>query len=201
MSRRNRSSVNGRSGDGLISDRNCCPVEVRNNSPLNRRKRLELVVTDGLLAAVLFVLQVALMYFPNVELVSLFVILYTLVFGKRILTILLVFAMLEGLLYGFGVWWLSYLYVWPILAGLAWVLKQFHAPDWSYAVLACLFGLGFGALCSLPYLAGGPGAAFAWWVAGIPYDIIHGISNFVLVLLLFQPFRKILSRCDQGRGC
>ena len=38
------------------------------------------IVIDGFLAAVLFALQIALIHFPNIEMVSLMVILYTLVF-------------------------------------------------------------------------------------------------------------------------
>ena len=83
---------------------------------MNNSKRL---AADGLLTAVLFVLQVALSYLPNIELVSLSVILYTLVLGKRVIPILLAFSLLEGLLYGFGIWWISYLYIWPIQIGRA----------------------------------------------------------------------------------
>lgn len=154
------------------------------------------LVTDGFLAAILIVLQVALAQFTNIELVSLTVMLYTLMRGRRVLYILAVFVIMEGILYGFGVWWIAYIYVWPLLAGLTWILKKIHAPDWGYAILSCLFGLSFGLLCSLPYLAGGPGAAFSWWISGIPYDILHGISNLVIALFLFRPFGRILNLCS-----
>lgn len=158
-------------------------------------KNTRRLVTDALLTAILFALQAALAYLPNIELVSLFVILYTLMLGKRVIPILTAFTLLEGVLYGFGVWWISYLYIWPILAGVTWSLKRFHAPDWAYAVLSCLYGLGFGLLCSLPYLVGGIGAAFTWWIAGIPFDLVHGISNLILSLVLFQPLKRGLGWC------
>ena len=48
-------------------------------------------------------------------------------------------------------------------------------------------------MCAIPYLfVGGIRTAFAWWVAGIPFDIIHGISNFILMLILYKPLRKVL---------
>jgi len=158
------------------------------------------IVIDGFLAAVLFALQIALIHFPNIEMVSLMVILYTLVFGKRVLRILTVFIILEGMFHGFGIWWISYIYVWPILAGLTGLLKKHHAPDWGYGILSCLFGFGFGLLCSLPYIAGGLGAVFAWWISGIPFDIVHGISNLVIGLVLFQPLKRILILCKKGGG-
>lgn len=153
------------------------------------------VVTDGFLAAALFALQVAMIHLPNIELVSITVIVYTLVLGKRVLTILTAFTILEGLFHGFGIWWISYLYIWPILAGLTAVLKKLGAPDWGYGILSCFFGFSFGLLCSIPYLAGGPGALFAWWISGIPFDIVHGISNLVIGLVLFKPLRRILNLC------
>ena len=122
-------------------------------------------------------------------------ILYTLVLGKRVIPILLAFSLLEGLLYGFGIWWISYLYIWPILAGCTWMLKKLHSPDWGYWFLSFGFGLCFGLLCSIPYLAGGLGAALAWWIAGIPFDLLHGLGNLAVASVLFHPFKRILSYC------
>lgn len=51
-------------------------------------------------------------------------------------------------------------------------------------------------MCSIPYLfIGGIHTAFAWWVSGIPFDMIHGVSNFVLMLVLYKPLRRVLERC------
>ena len=155
------------------------------------------MAADGLFAAVLFALQVSMLHLPNIELGSLMVILYTLVLGKRVLNILITFTILEGVFHGFGIWWVSYLYIWPILAGLTALLRQFDAPDWGFGILSCLFGLSFGFLCSLPYIAGGSGAMFAWWIAGIPFDLVHGISNLIIGLVLFRPAKRILGFCSR----
>ena len=34
--------------------------------------------------------------------------------------------------------------------------------------------------------------AFTWWLSGIPYDVIHCVSNAVLVFALLPPLRKLL---------
>lgn len=62
------------------------------------------LVRDALLSAILFISQVSLAWISNVELVSLLLILYTLVFKKHVWLILYVFIALEGLVYGFGLW-------------------------------------------------------------------------------------------------
>lgn len=148
----------------------------------------------GMMAAVLEAAKYALSFLPNVELVTLLIILYTLCFGKKVLPVIAVFVLLEGCLYGFGLWWVMYLYTWPLLAGATYLLRR-QRSAWVFSVLAGAFGLMYGALCSIPYLfVGGPAAAFSWWVAGIPYDIVHCVSNFILCSLLFRPLRNVMMR-------
>lgn len=90
----------------------------------------------------------------------------------------------------------SYLYVWAILCGSVFLMGWNGKPrSISAALLAGIFGMLFGLLCAVSYFfTGGIGAAFAWWTAGIPFDIVHGISNFAVTLLLFDPLYRLLSR-------
>ncbi len=149
----------------------------------------------GILTAVLLGGQVALAALPNVEVVSLLVILYALVLGRRVFLIIYAFVLLEGCLYGFGLWWISYLYVWTILAGAALLLRRTEAPALFWAIVSGFFGLAFGALCALPYLiTGGVAAAVSYWLAGLGFDLIHCAGNFVLCLLLFRPLHRLLGR-------
>lgn len=162
--------------------------------PLPKLTTKELV-RDALLSAILFVSQVSLAWISNVELVSLLLILYTLVFKKHVWLILYVFIVLEGLVYGFGLWWFSYLYVWPILPAAVFLFIRVTPPKpFVISILSGIFGMLFGLLCALSYLVlAGPGAAFVWWTAGIPFDIIHGIGNFTLSLILFSPLYRLLT--------
>ena len=53
------------------------------------------------------------------------------------------------------------------------------------------FGLGFGALCAIPYaLGGGLAYGVSWWISGIPYDIAHGLGNVIAVLVLYRPLLR-----------
>lgn len=157
--------------------------------------RISCLVTDAFLAALLLLLQAALAALPNIEIVSLLVILYTLLLGKRVFLILSVFSILEGILYGFGLWLIAYLYVWPVLACLVFLLKRFHAPDFVYAIFSGCFGLSFGFLCSLPYVFAGFSAMISQWISGLSFDLLHGISNFILTLILLKPLRQSLRLC------
>ena len=152
----------------------------------------------ALCTAAMFVSQVALSFLPNIELVSLLVIVYTHAFRRKVLYILYVFALLEGLLYGFTTWWLTYLYVWTILAGLAWAFRRMESPL-GWAVLSGAFGLAFGALCELVYLPIiGPRAALGAWVSGIPFDLAHCFGNFVAALALDRPLSRLMQRLTRS---
>lgn len=152
----------------------------------------------GAFGALLFVAQVALSFLPNIELVSLLVIVYTLVFRGKVVPMLAVFILLEGLFYGFGLWWLSYLYLWPVLAGVSWLCRKVEG-SFSWALISAAYGMCFGALCALPYLlTSGFPAALSYWVAGIPFDLAHCVGNFVAALALYAPLRRALERLQKA---
>ena len=156
------------------------------------------VVLCGLLAAVVFVLQVAFGFLPNIEPVSVLIIVFTLVLEGKTLLIIYTFALLEGLFYGFGIWWIMYLYVWTILYMIVRIMRK-NKSVIMWAVVGGGFGLSFGALCAIPYaIAGGIGAGVAWWTAGILFDIFHGVGNFVIILVLFKPIYNIVNRLVQS---
>ena len=123
------------------------------------------LVALSLLAAVMVGLQVALAALPNIEAVSLLVMVYTVVLGSGVAYILAVFVVLEMLLWGVHTWVLSYLYVWAVLAALAWLLRRMES-QLGWALLSGAYGLSFGALCALVYLPVGGWRMFAaTWVA------------------------------------
>ena len=152
------------------------------------------IVILGLMTAILLVAQVGMSFLPNIELVSLLVIVYTLVFRKKVLFIIYTFVLLEGLIYGFGTWWISYLYVWTVLAGITWLLRDMESPL-GWAIVNAAFGLLFGALTAIVNLfISGIGGMISYWVAGIPFDLLHCAGNFATALVLFKPLTLLLRR-------
>lgn len=153
------------------------------------------IVTAALMAVILMASKLALDSLPNVELVSLLVILYTLEYPKLAAPAVYTYFFLYGLMNGFGIWWISQLYVWAVLMLVTRLLRGASSP-FFWALVSGLFGLSFGALCAVPYglLNGGLAAGFAWWVTGIPFDLLHGAGNFVAALVLFKPLRACLQR-------
>ena len=131
---------------------------------------------------------------PNIEPVSLMVMLFAVVFGWKALYPIYLYVGMEILLYGINLWNINYLYIWLILAVAALVMRKLKNPLW-WALLSGAFGMAFGFLCCPVYaVIGGWNYAFRWWLSGVAFDIPHAIGNFVIALLLFAPLRKLLTR-------
>lgn len=149
----------------------------------------------ALFAALMIALQVAMASLPNIELVTLLIILVTVHLGWKAMFSVAVFVLVEGLIYGFNMWFVNYLYVWPILTILVMVLRN-QSSVLLWTIIAGLYGLLFGTLCSIPYfITGGWAAGISYIVAGLTFDLAHCAGNVVSVLVLFTPLNKILQRC------
>ncbi len=156
---------------------------------------LRQIALFGVLGALTFGAKVAMSFLPNIEPVSLMVMLFAVVFGWKALYPIYIYVVMEILLYGISFWNINYLYVWTILAVLAMVIRKKKHPLW-WAILSGLFGLAFGLLCSPVYMVamGSFRYGIRWWLAGIPFDIPHAIGNFIIALLLFVPLRNFLEK-------
>lgn len=160
------------------------------------------IAVAGMMLAIIEACKYALSFLPNIELTTFWIIVFTLYFGRKILFVIPAFILLEGSIYGFGLWWFMYLYAWPLLVLLTWIFRK--QKSWLFwSILSCAFGLSFGFLCSFPYVLIGAAdgslrdgllSGFTWWVAGIPWDIVHGIGNFVLMSILYVPMTKCMER-------
>ena len=156
----------------------------------------------GLMVAVIEVSKFALSGMPNIELTSFWLIMFTIFFGWKIVAVVPAFILIEGAFYGVHIWWIMYLYAWPLLVTIAWIFKKVESV-WFWAIVSGLFGLCFGALCSIPYFVIGASTggfmagirtAFTWWIAGIPWDFVHCAGNFILMLILYHPIKYAFGR-------
>ena len=131
---------------------------------------------------------------PNIEPVSLMIILFAVTFGWKGLYPTYVFVVMEILFYGIGGWAMYYLYIWVVLFVAARLLRDMEHPL-GWAILSGAFGLLFGALCAImDSFIGGVGYAVTKWASGITFDLAHCVGNFVIALVLFVPLRKLLTK-------
>ena len=148
----------------------------------------------SLLGALMLALQVAASGLPNIHFTAPLIILTAIFFGWKSLYAIFVFIMLEGLVWGFGLWWICYWYLWPLLAVPAVLWRKERSPLF-WAIIAAVHGLLFGGLYALIYyFVGGWEMVFAKWISGIPFDLAHCAGNFVLTLLLFKPLYNVFEK-------
>lgn len=139
-------------------------------------------------------------FLPNVELVSLLVILFTLAYGKEVFLIIAVFNLFEFIQWGFGTWWVSYLYVWPFLAFITLLLKRLIREEFLiWSVVSGMFGLAFGSLFAIAYIPIDRAYALSYWIGGLPWDVWHGIWNFILMMILGKPVYGLLKKVGAGK--
>ncbi|MBE6924399.1 MAG: hypothetical protein E7466_04070 [Ruminococcaceae bacterium] len=148
----------------------------------------------GMLAAMTFGAKWVMAPLPNIEPVSLMVLVFGAVFGWKSLFPVSVYVAAEILFYGLGTWNFNYLYIWTVLAVAAICLRRMEHPL-GWAVLSGTFGLAFGVLCApVDVVIGGWSYAVAKWISGIPFDLMHCAGNFVIALLLFKPLRNLTAK-------
>ena len=144
----------------------------------------------SMLGALMFCSKIVMEFLPNIHLLGMLTITYTLVFRSKALIPIYISVMLTGLYGGFNLWWLPYLYIWTILWGITMLLPK-NMPKAVegvvYPAICAIHGFAYGTLYA-PAQALMFGLDFnamvAWIIAGIPWDIIHGIGNLVAGLLI-----------------
>ena len=165
--------------------------------------KLKEAVIFGMLGAVMYASKILLDVLPNIHLIGTFIVAMTVVYRKKALYPIYIFIFLAGLLGGFSMWWIPYLYIWAILWGATMLLPKNIPPKAApviYAVVCSLHGFLYGVIYA-PAQALMFGLDFkgmvAWIVAGLPYDAIHGVSNFISGLILIVPIISILKIAEK----
>ena len=160
-------------------------------------------MTDfAMLGTLMFCSKIIMEFAPNIHLLGMFTMVFTLVYRTKGLIPIYVYVFLNGLYAGFAPWWIPYLYIWAILWGITMLLpKRMPAKVGTiiYPIINGLFGLSFGTLYA-PVQALMFGLDFkqtiAWIATGLPWDAVHGIGNFASGFLVI-PLVKLLRKLDK----
>ena len=140
---------------------------------------------------------------PNVHLLGVFTIAFTVVYRKKALYPIYTYVLLNGIFCGFATWWIPYLYLWAVLWGATMLLPK-RIPEkirpLVYMLLCAAHGFLFGTLYA-PAQALLYGLSFqkmvAWIISGLPWDFVHGVSNFFCGILIV-PIVKILTFLEKN---
>lgn len=172
-----------------------------------RKKAARLTVREmavfSMLGTIMYVSKLIMELLPNVHLLGVFTIAYTLVYRKKALYPIYIYVLLNGIFSGFAAWWMPYLYVWTLLWAVIMLLPQNINPrlaPFIYMTVCALHGFLFGTLYA-PAQAILYGLSFqgmiAWIIAGLPWDFVHGVSNFFCGMLIC-PLVSVLKQAEKG---
>lgn len=147
-------------------------------------------VIFAMLGALMYISKWLMEFLPNIHLIGVIIVAITVVYRKKALYPIYIFVLVAGLLGGFSAWWVPYLYIWTVLWGMTMLLPKKlpkKAEPIIYMVVCSLHGFLYGVLYA-PAQALMFGLDFkgtlAWIAAGFPFDITHGISNFLCGILI-----------------
>ncbi len=172
---------------------------------MSRKKGLSVreMAIFAMLGAIAFCSKILMEFAPNIHFLGMFTMLFAITYRGKGLIPLAVALGLIGL-FGGGIWWIPYLYLFPILFGITLLLpknmpKKLAIP--VYMAVCGLFGLLFGILYA-PFEAVVRG--FSWqamltWISfGLPYDILHAIGNTAAAALLV-PLSELLLKLEKQK--
>ena len=153
----------------------------------------------GVLGAVMFVSKMLMEVLPNIHLLGTLIVAYTVVFRAKALIPIYAYVLLDGLIHGFAAWWIAYLYIWAVLWGAVMLLPRRMKPPVAAAVYCAvsaahgfLFGLLYAPVQLVVFYNMNLEPMKLWLVQNIPFDLIHGASNFLLMLALYRPMRRAM---------
>ena len=157
----------------------------------------------SMLGTMMYASKIIMEAVPNVHLLGVFVIAFTVVYRKKALYPIYIFVFLTGIFSGFATWWIPYLYIWAVLWAVTMLIPQWLPAKIKpvvYMVISALHGYMYGILYApaqallfgLDY-----NGMIAWIIAGLPFDIVHGTSNFFCGMLI-QPLIKTLETAEKA---
>ena len=155
------------------------------------------LVLFAMLGTLMFCSKILMEFLPNLHLLGMFTVVFTVVYRKRALIPLYVCIMLIGLYGGFTAWWIPHLYLWAVLWGATMLLPRNMSTRVAvpvYIVVCALHGLCYGTLYA-------PSQAIlydldfhqtiVWIVAGLPWDVLHACGNAAAGTLIVPLIRVL----------
>lgn len=155
------------------------------------------MVLFAMLGTLMFCSKIIMEALPNIHLLGMLVMLYTVVFRFKALIPIYLYVIIQGIYAGFAEWWMPYIYVWTVLWGMTMLLPKKMPRRVAmivYPAVCALHGFAFGIIYA-------PGQALlygfnfeqtlAWIASGFYFDILHGVSN-IFTGTLVLPFSELL---------
>jgi energy-coupling factor transport system substrate-specific component len=160
-------------------------------------KQIKDLTLIALLSAILFVQQLALSMLPNIQFTTLLIVLYTKVLGfKKTTLIIFIHVIISNFFSPYGtvnpMFLPSMFIAWMLIPiSLNTIFKKVDSA-FTLAFIGFVFGFIYG-WTFIPisvYILDAP--LKAYFLMDLPFEIIMAISNFLTILWLYDPLKKVL---------
>lgn len=176
-------------------------VNVNRNSGRKNRPNIYKMTLFAMFAALMLASKVLMEVLPNIHPLGMFIMALTATYRKKALIPIYIYVFLNGLIAGFAMWWIPYLYIWAVLWGITMLIPKGISKKSKaivYPVINALFGLLFGILYA-PAQALMFNLSFrqmiAWIAAGLSFDAIHAVGNLAIGFLVL-PISELLNKLE-----
>ncbi len=170
---------------------------------MKSHRNIRSMIVFSMLGAVMFAAKIAFEALPNIHPVAMLIMTFTVVYRSRALIPIYLFVILFGAYYGFSIWWLPFLYIWLFPWAITMLLPRRMPRKMAmivYPIVCGLCGLLYG-VCYAPAQALLFGYDFSmmckWIAAGLPFDILHGLGNIGMGLLVY-PLSELLQKLEHS---
>ena len=157
------------------------------------------IILFPILGCIMLISKLLMEFLPNCHLLGVLIVTFTVVFRWKALIPIYIYIFLNGLVSGFNIWWVPYLYIWTVLWAFTMLIPKFKSKSLTaavYIIVCGMHGFLFGTLYA-------PAQALlfslnlkqtiAWIMAGFPFDVIHGVCNLLLGTLIY-PLAQVLKK-------
>ncbi|RDY70132.1 ECF transporter S component [Halobacillus sp. SY10] len=153
----------------------------------------------AMLASLAIAGRMALAHFPNIQPVTAIIIIAGFWLGPSAgILIALLTTFVSNVLLGMGIWTIWQIIAWSIIGIIAGLLGKYWSkmPFWGLSIYGFISGLFFGVILSLTMRAAGQ-PFWAYYLAGLPMDINHAVSNTVFILALSPILGTLFQRYEK----
>lgn len=161
------------------------------------------MVLVALFAALAAISRLPFAGIPSVQPMSAIIILSAFVFGPNLgFMVGAVGALASNMLLGQGPWTPWQMFAWGMMGYTMGLLSGKNIKPITLAVLGFMYGIIFGWIMNLWFLLGYIRpltftSIIPVYMTSLFMDIAHGISNLVLILLLYKPWMRMFKRISQ----
>ncbi|SIS37065.1 ECF transporter S component [Salimicrobium flavidum] len=152
-----------------------------------------------MLAAIAVVGRIVFAPIPNAQPVTAIIILTGFWMGPLAAVVMaFLTTFLTNMVLGMGIWSVWQIVAWGIIgigAGLIGKMLP-KLPVWALSTYGFLSGLLFGLVMALTMRAIGQ-TFWGYYLAGLPFDLMHAASNFVFILVFYAVFEKLFLKYEQ----